>query len=282
LAQGSDPKQSKETSLSVLLSQHQSLPRDMVRAVSLTLAFMMASAVVQADECSSGGGCPSDNKPQNDVTLLQTNFQMNVFKHKDKPMPPRMSQAEETLFRKFLAQCKKYVEFGAGGSTVAAVGYPNLESIHVVESDPAWVNLIKERSDVMAAEETGRLHFHLVDIGKTGAWGSPVEPVSTATQSKFPSYSSAVGSIAGKEQLDCVLVDGRFRVACFLHALKHASPSTRLAVHDYTNRQQYHLIEKYADKVEVAEEMNVFKPKANINHDDIDRDIAEYEIVSAL
>jgi len=49
----------------------------MARALSLALAFMMASAVVQANQCSSGGGCPSNNESQNAVSLLQTKLQMN-------------------------------------------------------------------------------------------------------------------------------------------------------------------------------------------------------------
>jgi len=38
---------------------------------------MMASAVVQANQCPRGGECPSDSEPQNGVSLLQTKFQMN-------------------------------------------------------------------------------------------------------------------------------------------------------------------------------------------------------------
>jgi len=40
---------------------------------------MLASAVVQASQGSSGGECPSHNKPQNVVSLLQTKLQMNVL-----------------------------------------------------------------------------------------------------------------------------------------------------------------------------------------------------------
>jgi len=42
------------------------------------MCVVVACAVVQAIQCSSGGECPSDGKPQNIVSLLQTQHQMNV------------------------------------------------------------------------------------------------------------------------------------------------------------------------------------------------------------
>jgi len=49
----------------------------MARALSLALAFMMASAVVQANQCSGGGECPSDNDTQS-LSLLQIQLGMNI------------------------------------------------------------------------------------------------------------------------------------------------------------------------------------------------------------
>jgi len=46
----------------------------------MAAVFMMASAVVQASQCSSGVECPSNSQAQNVVSLLQTGLQMNVFK----------------------------------------------------------------------------------------------------------------------------------------------------------------------------------------------------------
>jgi len=45
----------------------------------MAVIFMLATAVVQANQCSSGGECPSDHEPQNLVSLLQTKLRMNVL-----------------------------------------------------------------------------------------------------------------------------------------------------------------------------------------------------------
>jgi len=51
----------------------------MARTVCMAAAFMLASAVEQANLCSSGGGsCPSGDESQNVVALLQ--LQMDVVK----------------------------------------------------------------------------------------------------------------------------------------------------------------------------------------------------------
>jgi len=45
----------------------------------MAVIFMLALAVVQANQCSSGAERPSDNEPQNIVSLIQTKLQMNVL-----------------------------------------------------------------------------------------------------------------------------------------------------------------------------------------------------------
>jgi len=45
----------------------------------MAVMFMLATAVVQANQCSSGGECPRDDEPQNLVSLLQTKLRMNVL-----------------------------------------------------------------------------------------------------------------------------------------------------------------------------------------------------------
>jgi len=45
----------------------------------MAVTFMLATAMVQANECSSVAGCPSNSQPQNLVSLLQTKLRMNVL-----------------------------------------------------------------------------------------------------------------------------------------------------------------------------------------------------------
>jgi len=47
----------------------------MGRTICIAVSFMLATVLAQANQCSSGGECPSDNKPQNTMSLLQTKLQ---------------------------------------------------------------------------------------------------------------------------------------------------------------------------------------------------------------
>jgi len=51
----------------------------------VAFALMLASAVVQATQCSSGAECASDGEPQSGVLLLQTQLQMNPNEGAAKP-----------------------------------------------------------------------------------------------------------------------------------------------------------------------------------------------------
>ena len=51
----------------------------MARPMSMAVSFLLATAVVQANQCSSGGECLSDEEPRNLLSLLQTKLQMNLL-----------------------------------------------------------------------------------------------------------------------------------------------------------------------------------------------------------
>jgi hypothetical protein len=75
-----------------------------------------------------------------------------------------------------------------------------------------------------------------------------------------------------------VLIDGRFRVACTLATIKHLVNKTsfEILVDDYADRAEYREIEKYAELSSMQGRMAVFKPKSDVNLDDIDRAIETY------
>jgi len=53
-----------------------------IQCMAVVAACMVASVLVKANQCSSGGECPSDDEPQNTVSLLQSKILMNVLPHK--------------------------------------------------------------------------------------------------------------------------------------------------------------------------------------------------------
>ena len=47
-----------------------------------------------------------------------------------------------------------------------------------------------------------------------------------------------------------VLIDGRFRVACFLFSLLNAKKDSIIIFDDYMNRSEYHVVEEVLPKYE--------------------------------
>jgi hypothetical protein len=70
-------------------------------------------------------------------------------------------------------------------------------------------------------------------------------------------------------KFSAILVDGRFRVACALHAIDYLDNNGILLVHDYTNRPQYHVIEQFYRKIGGVETLAVFQ-KGGGSGDSID------------
>lgn len=56
-----------------------------------------------------------------------------------------------------------------------------------------------------------------------------------------------------------MLIDGRYRVACFLATCIYAKKETIVLFDDYEQRKQYHTVEKLFEKVDVIDDrMAVF------------------------
>jgi hypothetical protein len=174
-------------------------------------------------------------------------------------MQPRMSDAERDLLTAFLRRSRTYLEFGTGGSTVLAAKF--VESrITSVDSSVEWLD--KVRSACTEAGCKAELDLVFVDIGPTRDWGYPTD---SSTASRWPAYHEAVWERPHAREADFCLVDGRFRVACFLQALLHCRPGTPIAIHDFDSRPGYHIARQLAREVAMAEDLSVFLPRADID-----------------
>jgi hypothetical protein len=77
------------------------------------------------------------------------------------------------------------------------------------------------------------------------------------------------------------LVDGRFRVCCFLTSLKYAEPGTKIIFDDYFNRPQYYLVEEYLKPVEKCNRQALFVKPSDTDLDmaALDRAIDQFQFV---
>lgn len=171
-------------------------------------------------------------------------------------MHPRMSDQEIRLFDSFIRNSQRYVEFGAGGSTVYASRFVS-RSIISVDSSTEWLSKVEAGCAGFEADLT-LMH---ADIGATGDWGYPTDP---NTRMRWPSYHTGLWQNPAASQADLYFIDGRFRVACFAQALLHGGANAVLGIHDFTSRPHYHCVREVAREIATAEDISFFIPIPNV------------------
>ncbi|MCZ9877131.1 hypothetical protein OFP88_13935 [Brachyspira hyodysenteriae] len=73
------------------------------------------------------------------------------------------------------------------------------------------------------------------------------------------------------------MIDGRFRVACVLNTILNCNKNIKIIIHDFFNREEYHILLNYLDTIEKSNSLGVFKIKENINTDEINKLIEKYK-----
>ncbi|WP_374520575.1 glycosyltransferase family 2 protein [Hydrogenophaga sp.] len=153
------------------------------------------------------------------------------------PDQPAMPAACIELLTSALGASRVYLEYGSGGSTLLAARSP-AEHIVSVESDPAWLKGVLDKAFAIKGAKD-RLHPMHVDIGPTKALGYPVDDSHWKNYWQYPLSPWAKCQQMGLAP-DLVLIDGRFRLACFLATLLNAPAGCRVLFDDYTDRPHYH------------------------------------------
>lgn len=155
--------------------------------------------------------------------------------------------AEEAAFvRERYAQARVILEYGSGGSTVLAAGMPG-KRVFSVESDRDWSLRLQARLEAGDLPSAATVHY--VDIGATGAWGRPVGP---QAWQRFWRYPASVWDAPWFRHPDLVLIDGRFRTACFMAVLVRITRPVTILFDDYQNRAVYHDVERFCRPVETV------------------------------
>lgn len=190
-------------------------------------------------------------------------------------MIPYMKKNDIQMFYKYLNQCKSYFEYGCGGSTYQANSRNNIELIYCVESDKEWIDKLEEKI------QSDKIRFMYIDVNtKPKNWGHPGKDANN-TQKK--SYSNAILQLSNDERnnIDIVMIDGRFRVACCLKLLNEINDNCIIAFDDFLNRSQYHIVLEYFDIIDKTKDncMAILKKKENVNSCP-DNLIQKYEVIA--
>lgn len=153
--------------------------------------------------------------------------------------PGTLFKGDDVLFKDILSSAEVYGEYGCGASTDWVLNNTKA-SVMATDTSKQWLDFVANK---LSATQRERFSYNHVDLGELKSWG---RPLNYAKRENFSQYTDWVWQQEKKP--DTILVDGRFRVCCFLTTLKHAEEGTKIIFDDYINRPHYHLVEDYLKK----------------------------------
>lgn len=160
---------------------------------------------------------------------------------------------ESDHLRAAYADARVILEYGSGGSTRVAAEMPG-KLVFSVESDRDWATSLQAELDGAGLPSPAIVYY--VDIGRTGLWGRPVD---SSSWQKFHRFPTAIWNEPFFRHPDLVLIDGRFRAACFVATCMAITRPVRLLFDDYNERPVYQLVEEIARPARMIGRMAEFQ-----------------------
>ncbi|WP_155326422.1 hypothetical protein [Alkalilacustris brevis] len=151
------------------------------------------------------------------------------------------------------------LEYGSGGSTLLAGRLG--KKIYSVESDLSWAEMV--RGEIKRENLEKNVEVHFSNIGKVGSWG---KPISSDAFEIYHEYPLSIWERTTFKHPDLILIDGRFRVACFAAAVMKTMKPITIVIDDYSYRPKYHIVEKLAEPIEKVGRLAVFEIAPNLDY----------------
>jgi hypothetical protein len=153
----------------------------------------------------------------------------------------RMTHDEGRGFFGLLTRSRRYLEWGAGGTTVVTgwrATHPTMPRIeaHTVENNAEFIEHLRAQTpQIRQAEDSGALAVHVADLGPLNRlWGTPANWSARPTDLRAAQARAYVEApLQSRCCFDTILIDGRFRQACALQALQLAHEHTTVLLHDF-------------------------------------------------
>jgi hypothetical protein len=142
--------------------------------------------------------------------------------------------------------------------------------ILAVDSSLAWIAKVREAT---ADQAERRITIEAIDLGELGDWGYP-----STYRHRFRNYVHSPLQHSPVKS-DLVLIDGRFRVACFLHSLLTAEAGTPILFDDYTNRPHYHLVEEFCPIEQTEGGQALFRVPEELDRERIGKELEGFLMV---
>ncbi|MFN6208211.1 MAG: hypothetical protein ACK49R_17420 [Planctomycetota bacterium] len=181
------------------------------------------------------------------------------------------AQSIGPMFRKLALDCRHFGGYDCCGPALWMLRETAAEVV-VVESDAERLQQFAHCLETPEFNEmAGRARLVSSDLRGFGSWRELMTP---EDRQQVGDYLAAPWKFR-LGQPDLLLINGRFRVACFLYALLQAEPGTRLLVRGYRQQDKYHVAEEFCPVAEACGDDVLF-----LVPEEIDRRRAEEALVS--
>ena len=183
----------------------------------------------------------------------------------------KIFDGESELFESLLKNSTVYGEYGVGNSTIFALNNSKVK-IYSVDTSAEWIDNVKK--SIIKNKNINNLTINHIDLGNLSDWG---HPRSYSKRGKFVDYRESIWTHNLKP--DLVLIDGRFRVACFLTCLKHGDIGTKIIFDDYLERERYHIVEIFLKPEKIVGRQALFKIDKEFDTEKLENLILKFEYV---
>ena len=245
---GCDVNGGRSRALTLREQQHIPAPaRQLASSPARQLASSPARQLAKSASVRSRPVSPCCN--HNSGNRLQFRYHVAMT---NSELPVAMRPEELVLLRELVSCSRRYVEFGAGGSTCLAA-QTVAESVVSVDSSRDWL----EKVAAVAIAGSYKIQPALLhaDIGALTDWGYPRDLTQRA---RWPQYHEIVWTSALAANADTYLVDGRFRVACFMQVMLRCQADAIVIVHDFSDRPHYGKIHSVAREIARSANLSAF------------------------
>jgi len=179
-----------------------------------------------------------------------------------------------------LQNSQVYLEFGSGGSTYLAAKLK--KRFVTVDSDYFFLKAVRKKIVEDGLLDNERQRYRYANIGITRRWGWPLGLLKPGKKrlALYSKYSDFPLDELRGAYPDLVLIDGRFRVACALKAIRAlgARANWCLVVDDYRHREgHYKIIERFAELQSFVGRMAVFSKMPQLDNRALMVAIRRYE-----
>ncbi|KAJ1409056.1 hypothetical protein B484DRAFT_456174, partial [Ochromonadaceae sp. CCMP2298] len=125
-----------------------------------------------------------------------------------------------------------------------------IQHFSTMDSNEDWVRNTAADPCIQKMIAEGRASVKKVNIGETEAWG---RPVGSSHKQLWADYSTSIVAYKA-ENIDLILVDGRFRIACVLESWLQF-PQATIVLHDFYDKRYMHHHLAYVKLLEVFEQV---------------------------